>query len=383
MIAIPQELVDAILSEVDDSKTLEACSLTVSNWRDTSQRCLLHSLTVGGDHWARTYSAAGEMFAQSPRIAGYITSISFQFVRPPSDITTLQALFDKLVNVRRCTLRGTGSGCPWNEIVAPLFPWVLGFLRQQELSELHVMFFGRISRAQLAILLTCASTLSFYDVGVARVTDSSVDVGGLGTSIPKMEQLLVPGSHTVSDAISQPQFAPYRANLRRLGLTPSPQYSRALILSTASTLQHLRLDCTSTVHILSAIPVLPSLRALEVVIGFGEQNTAHLVKLLSALLPSVPTTLEEIILTYSSHWRAFKSSDKHYAALDLLLVKCHPAVPRVRWRLELEEEGEEARRQLSHVTRLVKLALPKLHAKGKLVVERYLLGGELGEWAIR
>ncbi|KAJ7160015.1 hypothetical protein C8R43DRAFT_1233967 [Mycena crocata] len=232
---------------------------------DGFQLARLRSLTVGSS-WTRSYHIVVGKLVQSPRLAGYITCITLQFADPSADMNTLQNLFENLVNARQCTIRGTGSGCPWIKAIVPLFPCMLEFPCQRELPELQIMFFSGLSRATLGVLITCAPIVSFYDVGVDRVTESAPDVGGLGTSLSKMEQLLVMGS-SVGNAISQPQFAPYRANLRRLGLTPSPQFTRELILSAARTLQHLRLDCTSAVHILSDLPSLPSLHSLDLVMS--------------------------------------------------------------------------------------------------------------------
>ncbi|KAF7340960.1 hypothetical protein MSAN_02081300 [Mycena sanguinolenta] len=134
---LPQELVQAIVQEIDDISSLKSCSLTGSIFRDASQRILLHSLTL-----ERDVQPAYTLLTESPRIASYITHLSITLERVDVDNDSLrqslQYILAKLVN-------------------------------RQPLHKLKINSSDGFSRASILRLLTMAPVVSF--AGVVALTD--------------------------------------------------------------------------------------------------------------------------------------------------------------------------------------------------------------------
>ncbi|KAJ6493219.1 hypothetical protein C8R45DRAFT_1136244, partial [Mycena sanguinolenta] len=114
---LPQELVDAILSEVDDLASLKARSLVESRFRVPSQRILLDRITLSGlskvdQSHLENYGAVRTLLEESPQIATYITTLKLRLHLPSVDMQavdtdSLQRVLRHLVNVRQFTLHGS------------------------------------------------------------------------------------------------------------------------------------------------------------------------------------------------------------------------------------------------------------------------------------
>ncbi|KAJ6493213.1 hypothetical protein C8R45DRAFT_1073189, partial [Mycena sanguinolenta] len=128
---LPQELVDAILAEVDDPASLKACSLVESRFRVPSQRILLDRITLSGlskvDHsHLENYGA----------VATYITTLKLQLRLPAVDIDSLQWVLRRVENVCRFTLHGrgpVGQGFFWDDLPSVLSQVLLDFMSRQHL----------------------------------------------------------------------------------------------------------------------------------------------------------------------------------------------------------------------------------------------------------
>ncbi|KAJ7236047.1 hypothetical protein B0H12DRAFT_131279 [Mycena haematopus] len=175
MESLPQELLLAIIHEIDDIPSLKACALTGSMFRDASQRVLLRSLTLKGD-----MQAAHTLLVESPHVATYITRLSIRFplsqglgmAKIEALQPTIQKIMVKLVNVHQCILNFWEDLDQTPALVSTLFD----FLERQPLRELHVRDASGVSPASLLRLLTTAPVVFFFDVHVDRDPDLVVSL---------------------------------------------------------------------------------------------------------------------------------------------------------------------------------------------------------------
>ncbi|KAJ6457248.1 hypothetical protein C8R45DRAFT_1110519 [Mycena sanguinolenta] len=146
MESLPQELVQAIVREIDDIPSLKACALAGSIFRDASQRMLLWSLTLAPGN----VDKAQTLLAESPHVATHITRL---IIRSPkagvidTELETvqqnIQAVLDQLTNVRQCIINGIhGSDTTF---ILTLFE----FLVRQPLHELNVLGWGDVPSATI------------------------------------------------------------------------------------------------------------------------------------------------------------------------------------------------------------------------------------------
>jgi hypothetical protein len=243
MTTVPQELLDAILQEVDDTTALKACALVAPSFRESSQRILLSSLMLDG-YRARSPSALLALFIESPHLPAYITT--FKLRLSSLDIrtrdTSLRDVLASLNNVRRFTIAGASSAESWDDIIS-VVPGLIDFIERQTLAELHLFFLHKIPIPILARFASSAATVTFC---VALAMHGETKDLPIPFPPPRMTQLVLSDqAETICDVLSRPQFAPYMAALRRLKLRPQHPYSSNIISSAAHGLEHLRLDCSS------------------------------------------------------------------------------------------------------------------------------------------
>ncbi|KAJ7472896.1 hypothetical protein B0H11DRAFT_2037711 [Mycena galericulata] len=385
MIQVPQELIDTILQEVEDTDSLKLCSLAASTLRGASQRRLLHSLTVNdgilGSNRCRSYRAACSLVTESTHLADYITRLT---LRVSSDnasdasVQSLRQLLNKLRNVRRCTIEGDG-GDSW-DYLAPLMPVVFDFIQARNLTELHVMYLRQLPAPALVLLVSSTPTVSLYDV--TTQPDITVDVPS-AASESKLGQLLIAGLNTagVCRVLERPEFASCTRNVRRLGLDLiDPMRFFALISAVASTVEHIWFALDLSGFSLPPSHLFPLLRSIDLSIEPGNDERRLVVGMDLILAAQLPA-LQEIIITY--HVSLINTPSLRPLVLEAVDTSMgrSRAAPRIRWRLKFGY-GDDVRilqcvaEFASHVQR----AMPTLCEMGKLTFERL---SQTDEWAIR
>ncbi|KAJ7512158.1 hypothetical protein B0H11DRAFT_2268302 [Mycena galericulata] len=386
MSIVPQELIDAILHEVDDADCLKRCSLAASAFRGTSQRRLFPSLTVDnrqlGTNRLRSYNAACALVNESPHLAEYIIALTLRLSSDdtaPAILPSVQRLLNKLKNVRRCTIQGvTGYSSGWARLAPPLFD----FIRARNLTELHVLYLDQIPPPALALFVSSAPIVSFYDVTVEP--NISLDVPPVASQ-SKLKQLVIAGQKTGSiySVLGRPEFASYMVNIRRLSLSLilPPRPFSALVSAVARNVEHVRFDLELDYSSLPSSQLFPLLRCVEIPIESdlaGERRwTAGMTHILTAQLPA----LQEIIITYhvASLLAPFIRPET-LEPVDKNMARTHTAAC-IRWRLAFGS-GDVAQtlQRIAEFARFVKGAMPSLHMMGRLAFEPY---SETCEWAVR
>ncbi|KAJ7463647.1 hypothetical protein FB451DRAFT_458062 [Mycena latifolia] len=371
---IPQELIDAIVSEVDDKDCLKACSVVSSSFRGASQRILLSSLTLNG----HLDSTVCTLLAESPHIVAYIKYLKIKLPpshhHNPSEIQSLQLVLAKLTAVQECIVTGVYPDARWADLNPKLSSALLDFITRQSLRSLRLSIIKDIPRTVFHHLIVSVPMLSFFQTYIEEAVDGSLADGPPPSS--SIESLLLdPQSTSVSTLLTRPQFAAHTANLCRLSIVLGDGMS--MIWATARTLQHIRLDCTrlNAAHLRfrRQFPALPALRSLEIVLHFSQQMAPCFIDIISRILASdahsKPATINEIIVTFCPtpmspepdfSARVFTLP----AALEKYLLS-HPAVPRIRWRLQHHEES------YTQFTGFVRAAMPKMHVRGKVAFEQF------------
>ncbi|KAJ7675660.1 hypothetical protein DFH06DRAFT_1170158 [Mycena polygramma] len=394
-----QELIDAIVKEVGDHKSLKACALTASSFRGASQRILHRSLTLKGGrahggpgtHDPTNHNAAYALLTESPHIIPYITNLTIVFPSaptPPADAESLKRVLAKLTRVTRCILDGNyisknHHGCGMGELVKALSTPLLGFISRQSLRELH-MHNIILSLEVFLPLLASAPTVSLYFVYLRKPSSRAkkpkppaLATSGGSTSAPTLNYLILGEDEGFS---KDPAFVTYTRNLRRLSVMLRTQSTLKIISAAAPTLEHIRINCHDAAFgFKSDIPSLPSLRSIDLALHLEQRTAPWFLVTISGILTAASATLEEITVTYFWAW-ALHGDGFHeerdaadylvmLAALDKLLCSHHQP-PRLRWRFDLS--GDRSRVFLDRTTDAIPQTMVELHGLEKVTVEEYL-----------
>ncbi|KAJ6529675.1 hypothetical protein B0H19DRAFT_1193020 [Mycena capillaripes] len=377
METIPQELVRAIVDQIDDQKSLKMCSLVATMFRDHSQRILLYSLTLGDDD--KPYTAAWILLQESPHIARHFRRLNC--LLPEEDKTLEQvdalcAVLSNLWSVRHCYLVGaTDDPRLWPSIPPQLSLAIVEFIQRQELAQLHVFAIHALPRTVLALFLGSASSLSIVE-GSVDLTAPPVEYQ---TVRPIAENLVLAFCPEVARVLSSREFAPQMANIRKLWWEPELEFSDRLVLVVASNLEHIRMQyeeeaSRSFNHFL---PPLPCLKLAEMTLDFDNCDGSWLIARLSSILNAAPQSLQEISVICSPSDALERET---LGEMDCKLADS-PAAPRIRWRVDMDDDPEVAYNDFR--TSLME-GMPKMLAQGKLTVEKCSVVDEgFSDWAMK
>ncbi|KAJ7358280.1 hypothetical protein DFH08DRAFT_932429 [Mycena albidolilacea] len=238
---IPQELVEAILSDVDPG-SLKSCSLVSPGFCVPSQRLIFRSFRLEGNRKGPTilsnYGRAYTLLTDSPHLAAYITNLEIHLPTPSTSGDEINSL-RRVLPLLACLLHGVYTRARWSQYSKLFSLDVLGFLSRQKLHSLSVE----------EILRWC-SYLSSHPR--PNYTSHSTTYYGL---------LLGEYTDGVSSLLCRPQFAAYIGDLRRLTITIPNPISIKLVSTTAYTLTHVCLDCRvfNEPHFSVPFPPLPNM----------------------------------------------------------------------------------------------------------------------------
>jgi hypothetical protein len=158
------------------------------------------------------------------------------------EIQSLRWVLAKLSTVRECLIQGVSSGTRWGALDPTLCDALLDFIARQSLHSLRVWILKDIPRAVLLRLVISASTLSFFETYVEKTVTEPLDAA-LHHSACIETLMLDSQSTSVAELFSCVPLSAYTAHLRRLSVVLGDSMSMKIILATAPTLQHMRLDC--------------------------------------------------------------------------------------------------------------------------------------------
>ncbi|KAF7347189.1 hypothetical protein MVEN_01473700 [Mycena venus] len=371
MTFVPQELVDAIVSEIDDVPSLKACALTGSVFRDPSQRILLRSLSLNQD-----FRGSSTLLDESPHVNAYIICLTIRLDWNPSvtDIERFQEILVKLAIVRQCIMSGMGEEFRVG-YHTPTFPSaLLCFLRRQPLQELNVLHWYNVPPAVILRFLATAPMVSFFNVYVNEDTEVPTPDAQQSSAKPLEELIFEINANSVRMLFTQPRFKSHTKALRRLSLVARFDPSNSLIFDTADTLQHIRLDLGGFTAGVLPLPPLPLLRSAEFLLLFYVNPTPWFSDLILATLSASPL-LTNIVISFfplrndRSGVPGALLDATLLATLDAALV-AHPARPTIRWRLDFMPDFHEPTGAESLFVAGVQSGMPKAHKEKRLTFER-------------
>ncbi|KAJ7495050.1 hypothetical protein FB451DRAFT_1387137 [Mycena latifolia] len=375
--SLPQELIEAIITDVDDVESLKACSLAGSQFRLGSQRILLRLLTLKTHPMSVTpnYDAACRFLAESPHVAGHITHVRIQLpiFRPTSaDVDKLQQVLDKLANVRHCIIAGEDpsfSGS-WDDLSPAGALAVLDFFSRQPLRVLCVHFISEIPTAAFRQFVTAAPMLSLRFVSIQ---DGQANIPSpLSPAVP-LDTLVIDNAANGCAQLARPEFRPCIVSLRRLSTPIHYEHTEDIILAVANTLQHLHFSCqVYSTNFSVPLPQLPKVQSIEFA-GVYHSGVWQCIDILSRfLVPTSSPALREITLTLLPIRSASPDavSASRLSPLDTAIM-AHPTAPRMCWRASLAGSVATIQAQFADFVLAVQDGMPRAHAAGRLVVESY------------
>ncbi|KAJ7504876.1 hypothetical protein B0H11DRAFT_1979720 [Mycena galericulata] len=189
MDSIPPELIDSILHEVEDTKTLMACAIVASAFREPSQRILLHSATVGSTR-ELNYQTVSDILQKSAHIASYIRHLSFYLPSkdtPPATVDFLPELLAKFTHLSYLTVYGDGS--PWDAVSARTTDAVEKLIQERHLKGLYIMDIEELPVNLLSLIFSSVSTFCSLGAGSIRGQASTTSIAI--PTVPAVKNLLL------------------------------------------------------------------------------------------------------------------------------------------------------------------------------------------------
>ncbi|KAJ7214797.1 hypothetical protein GGX14DRAFT_609429 [Mycena pura] len=387
MAPLAQELLDVIVGHVHDKPTLKSCALASSRLHTPSQRRLFSSIRISLARpsyaliTTTSYMVVNDRFLQSPRLAGYVTTLTVTFLSDPfvMDVSTFCSLLGQLKSVRYCTL---DSGDTLGYGIEESFIWgtpfsapILDFIRRQNLLELNISYISGIPPATLAAFFCATQTLGLHHVTVERTLQ---DFSAAFSDV-KVECLCITESSTALDKLRLPQFASLAANVRRMWITVDSGYPTFKFTpEMAGRLEYLRVEWPlPAVHWLNAPPIDPNeplvaLRTLDLsYLPLNRDVEPSSVAILEPLFSCTTAALAEIRFSYSLGKKIFRKHYFHAGTLEAVaaaLEKCSSA-PRISWYISVEGRSTRKERELVKFTMLLQAGLPHVHEQGRLSVQ--------------
>ncbi|KAJ7134053.1 hypothetical protein C8R43DRAFT_956361 [Mycena crocata] len=364
---LPQELLEGIISEVDDFDSLKACSLAASRLTERSQRILLRSLTLSGWSNPPNYIAAWNLLEESPHIAPYITHLKILPRELFADFESLERVLAKLAHVQHCDLDGRHRTFRWRNVTPRLISTFIDFFARQPLRHLRLTRMEGISHT---IFLGAAPSLCFFVVSVANAEDVIVDHPPFETTL---NQLVVDvGSDDIPHLLTRPQLVPYTVSLGRLSIDPVP--SRNFVRFSYPLAPPINGSKYTSSPPPPSSSALPNLRTAEFVIhAFHQDPIPWMLTTTSAciLAPHASPALVEVVFTYLAvvwqHERPPELDPMALPTLDAALVG-HPAAPRILWR-RFNSNMDNGMGQSVAFMKLLQGGLPRTREAGRLMFE--------------
>jgi hypothetical protein len=109
MAQFPQELIEAIVDEVEGTKNLQACSLTARAFLAASQSGLFRIMSLRWDSASRNAAVldrALSFLQEFPHLIPYVRDVTLDIPTSSYDQRTLEAVLRRLRNLERLAING-------------------------------------------------------------------------------------------------------------------------------------------------------------------------------------------------------------------------------------------------------------------------------------
>ncbi|KAJ6557906.1 hypothetical protein B0H19DRAFT_122909 [Mycena capillaripes] len=304
MIPLPQELLDAIVDEVDDSTTLKSCSLVATSFLLSSQHNLFRTF------WLRGCSSqkAAVFLTESPHLASYIHDLTVEIwdtTDTSSNLTAVEVTLRLVQNIECLTMSGRSK--EWSDLGHEVSSALFDCLSRPSIRRLDLVRMKRVPTA-LILASTAIPVVSFSRV----VMDSEEEISEHmhdSAPTPRLRRLLLPTADPeilrICDTLVHSKKPSYIEQVERLDIrisSESATYDERLLTACAKTLNYPALELGDHIR----IPQLPLVLQLEmkVFVGIDKRLPPFFNSNFSQIASSLPL-VETITLVFVTNVRLF------------------------------------------------------------------------------
>ncbi|KAJ7681027.1 hypothetical protein DFH06DRAFT_1465071 [Mycena polygramma] len=283
---LPQELIEAIVEQVEGKDCLQSCSLTARVFLNASQRCLFRSMSLRWDIASRNTAAfdrALDFINQLPHLVPYVREVTLDIPTQCRDQKTLENILRLLGDIEHLTIHGHCKD--WCRVIPPLASTISSVISRPSLQRLNLFSIWHIPPALVFHAVSSVRVLSLYAVSADPGQVVPSDIG----ANTHLEGLILPSCVVVQALLRSYKFLLAARNLRHLAVyVHETGHHRALTAASSLHLRDLELEC-GAFSIPLDLPHLPALRSLS--LSFMVSESAPGVWTLPEMLRPTITTL--------------------------------------------------------------------------------------------
>jgi hypothetical protein len=254
MTNLPQELIEAIIEEVDDPDALKACSTTAAAFLVPSQRSIFRCVRLRGtiaDEGTSNLVAAEDLFSASPHLAFYIQALDMDIPPEKSHQHITKVLLYIMPRVRRLVIHGCFSD--WSGVGGELAAALRDVITRPSLERLHIDYLAGIPPSFILLAALSIPILSVYQIEVGNGDDGNSSPSADLLSSSRLRHLVLPKAAKGTGEFCRVLMCnpACLANLEHLSMVTndySSHYDARFLTTVASTLQHLELALTRTCY---------------------------------------------------------------------------------------------------------------------------------------
>ncbi|KAJ7919591.1 hypothetical protein B0H13DRAFT_2268435 [Mycena leptocephala] len=321
MVSLPQELIDDIVSYVEDRPSQEACSLVAKTFALPSQRILFRRMSFVTldfglpDAATRRLQQAAEIFAESPHLVPFVRTLEILMLRTLEGCAALEAILRALRvgKVRHLTIRGS-----LDHIRSSLRERIAEFIFQASLQD---VVFITLGVAHPSLIADAFASCSKVSLSCQYISDS--DSLGVEMYQPQektgghahVEELIVMIGGGSGNFFSRPNISQCMGRLRHLEI----HLDDFLVIHAAcrTTLTHLTLYNFSA----AGFRKFPRLEALHSLTLWAEMSKwpAEL-SAIAASLPTAVPLLEVLTMAVVTNYYSPPLEHTSYPEIDAALA---------------------------------------------------------------
>ncbi|KAJ7466031.1 hypothetical protein FB451DRAFT_1261631 [Mycena latifolia] len=319
---LPQELLDAIVEEVDDRDSLQTCSLVAKSLVIASQRCLFRSLYLytksnHARHPSPTCERAYALLSSSPHLAKYVRTLTVCLAQESAeDYVPAQRLIQMLNLLSRFAVHGSSDRFRWDLLSSGLVCSIVDAIQRPSIQCFHLK---RIRGVPSSLMFYAASAFRVFSVERVEILQDTGPSALLpqGSVLPtRLEELLIPAAFRseatckfLLDVHAQGALQHLRRVAWRIYGNPNPQWD--LLLREASRLNTLeRVELWFTLQFPEIeLPSFPHMRTLELKCRMETPSIPSSIQSIIARLPSTTPRLECLILSLRVSSRSYPAQE--------------------------------------------------------------------------
>ncbi|KAJ7766609.1 hypothetical protein B0H16DRAFT_1521980 [Mycena metata] len=299
---LPQELIDTIVDELDDTPCLTVCSRAAKAFVVPCQRRIFHTMVLLSEEsgYTKTYQRAWDLLSSAPHLVAYVRDLTAVWPIVATDRRPFVSVLRLLTNVRRFTISTDGQYTNWDG-EENLMSAILAVISLPFLDRLHIL---RVFGVPSSLICHAASSVRVLSL------DPCPSSGTLGTHSPPPSTIPPPlehlnllssrSTHHIGQLVLMLSANGHLRKIRHLAITLGGDVydePENVLASVSATLRHLEINYPGR-HEAIRIPQLNLLQNLELSFYVGTSRTLpqDLYHIISNL-PELTPILESFTLT--------------------------------------------------------------------------------------